>query len=211
MNGRTPRSSRESKREQLKDRILQGAIRAMVDVGPAAGTTRKIAEAADVNLATLHYYFANKDALLIGTLETMVHEASTVLREGLDTRSTLDKTIDSLLTNAWTLICSGLENQILQYELTLYVLRSKEEAAVAKWQYDEYCRIYSSLFAEAGEREGVPAIDYRAIARFVVAGIDGLILQHLSDPDEKRSWAGVQLLAEATKALLASRRAGLER
>ena len=64
---------------------------------------------------------------------------------------------------------------------------------VAAWKM-LMIRPVASAAKNSGER---PALPVRDLARFVVAGLDGLILQHLSDPDVRRSRKQVRHLVRA--------------
>ncbi|GAB2846213.1 hypothetical protein GCM10027277_13120 [Pseudoduganella ginsengisoli] len=190
------------KREQLKEQIIRGAVEALVESGLAAVTTRKIAAKAEVNLATLHYYFESKDALLIGALEQIIKQMSDALRVGLAAGLDLKACIDSVARNSWRLIQETRNIQILQYELTLYTLRNAEARDLARFQYDAYCRLYEDAFRQGlGLAADAAAPHLADLARFVVAGMDGLILQYLVDPDEARSERGLNQLIKATQAL----------
>ena len=60
--------------------------------------------------------------------------------------------------------------------------------SLARWQYDRYASIVAEWCQEAankaGETCGVP---FARLARVLVAGVDGLVLQHVRDPDPSRS------------------------
>ncbi|KVN23077.1 hypothetical protein WJ63_21135 [Burkholderia pyrrocinia] len=195
-----------AKREQLKAKIIQGAIDALAESGPAAVTTRKIAAKAGVNLATLHYYFESKDALLIGALEAIVAQMSQAFEIGLTEQLDFAGCIEGVIRNSWNLIKATRNIQILQYELTLYTLRNEEARSLAKLQYDSYCKLYEDSFRQClRDVKVAPTIDLAELARFVVAGMDGLILQYLADPDDERANRGLQNLITATLALIAAR------
>ncbi|MXN73151.1 TetR family transcriptional regulator [Burkholderia sp. 4701] len=195
-----------AKREQLKAKIIQGAIDALAESGPAAVTTRKIAAKAGVNLATLHYYFESKDALLIGALEAIIAQMSQAFKIGLAEQPDFSGCIESVIRNSWNLIKATRNIQILQYELTLYTLRNEETKSLAKLQYDSYCRLYEDSFRQCLHDVKVAlTIDLAELARFVVAGMDGLIIQYLADPDDERANRGLQNLIAATLALIAAR------
>lgn len=190
------------KREQLKEQIIQGAVEALVESGLAAITTRKIAAKAGVNLATLHYYFEGKDALLIGALEQIIKQMSDALRTGLARQLDLKTCIDNVARNSWRLIQETRNIQILQYELTLYTLRNTEAQDLARFQYDAYCRLYEDAFRLGLGIDAATATPQLAdLARFVVAGMDGLILQYLVDPDLQRSERGLNQLIRAAQLL----------
>ncbi|MEM8585152.1 MAG: TetR family transcriptional regulator [Bacteroidota bacterium] len=61
-----------SKREKTEDKIKDAALRVFTTKGYDATTTRDIAKEADVNIASLHYYFRSKDKLFVEvTAETL--------------------------------------------------------------------------------------------------------------------------------------------
>jgi AcrR family transcriptional regulator len=55
-----------------RQRILEAALEIASEEGPAAITTRKVAQRAGVNLGLLHYYFKSKDALVVETIEHFI-------------------------------------------------------------------------------------------------------------------------------------------
>jgi TetR/AcrR family transcriptional regulator, regulator of cefoperazone and chloramphenicol sensitivity len=60
------------KGEDTRERILNVALRAFGEAPFAAVTTRQIAEAADVSLPVLQYYFANKEGLYRACADAIV-------------------------------------------------------------------------------------------------------------------------------------------
>jgi AcrR family transcriptional regulator len=52
----------------------------MIAEGVYHATTRRIAEAASVNVATLHYHFANKEEILFSVLEGMASSYRVTLK-----------------------------------------------------------------------------------------------------------------------------------
>ncbi|MFZ6845041.1 TetR/AcrR family transcriptional regulator [Undibacterium sp. RuTC16W] len=193
------------KRAQLKEQIIRGAVDALIETGLAAVTTRRIAEKAGVNLATLHYYFENKDAVLIGALEMIISQMAGALSADVTEQLDIATCIENVITNSWRLILLTRDIQILQYELTLYTMRNSGAQSLAKFQYNSYCKVYEDAFRHGIANTGNPSkIDLGDLARFVVAGMDGLILQYLVDPDEERATRCLKQLIRASQALVLS-------
>jgi len=190
------------KRAQIKEQIILGAVDALIETGLAAVTTRKIAEKAKVNLATLHYYFESKDAVLIGALEMIISQMSGALSADISKQLDLKTCIENVIRNSWSLILSTRDIQILQYELTLYTMRNREALSLAKIQYDSYCKVYEDAFRLGVSTGDALGIDLGDLARFVVAGMDGLILQYLVDSDAVRSARGLNQLIRAAQSLV---------
>jgi AcrR family transcriptional regulator len=181
---------------ERRGQIVEAAIELISREGLAAASTRQIAAEAGVSLSTLHYCFGTKDALIEAVIEAIVAQIGDVAGSAMPTEGGLAAAIDASVRAFWGLVEETPGLQTMQYELTLTALRSASQLARA--QYDEYVAVAESLFRQALKRSGErPAVPIRDVARFVVAGLDGLILQHLSDPDVRRSRRQVRHLVRA--------------
>lgn len=190
-----------AKSDQTRAQVIGGALRALSRTGVIGTTTRKIASEAGVQLATLHYHFDSKSALLVAVLETLIEDIAERLRQHhLTSGATLDDAIEHLIHSAWRSIMQSKEIQIVQYELTLYALREGAQWLAAH-QYECYLRLYRDHLVSAvqGASPLSPAA-WTSLASFILAGVDGLILQELAKPNQARSRRGIDALAAAAKA-----------
>jgi len=64
-------------------------------------TTRKIADEAGISLATIHYYFANKDELLVAVYEEMVSSIRNASTEDFAAPGTLAERIEGVVDRTW--------------------------------------------------------------------------------------------------------------
>ena len=188
------------KSAQTRMQVLDGAIRALIEAGVAGTTTRKIASAANVRLATLHYHFENKEMLLKAVLDKIIDEMvanhGEPLGEGIHS---MDDALERMIRRSWDAAMRTRPLQVVHFELTLHSLR-EEDKGLAGSQYSAYMRLYQDrLFALPERLHRLSYDDCAVLARFVLAGIDGLILQELALPDKERSAKGIEVLIEATK------------
>jgi AcrR family transcriptional regulator len=188
-----------TKGDETRARIIEGAIRALCATGVIGTTTRKIAAESGVHLATLHYHFDSKSALFLAVLDVLIDEMTLALREEVKDSSDLDECIEQLLRAAWRSIMRTRELQIIQYELTLYALR-EEAQWLAERQYDAFVQLYRDLLNNVAQKthELSPA-GCTAVGRFMLAGVDGLILQQLAKPNRSRSERGIEALIQSTQ------------
>ncbi|QCI64187.1 TetR/AcrR family transcriptional regulator [Phreatobacter stygius] len=190
-----------TKSDQTRAQIIDGALRAMSKTGVIGTTTRQIATEAGVQLATLHYHFDSKSALLVAVLEAYIDDmAARLRRQQVKSGADLDDGIEQLLLGIWRSVMRTKSIQIVQYELTLYALREGAEW-LAERQYAAYHRLYHEhlMSITQGPRQ-LPAAACDALARFILAGVDGLILQELAKPSRARSKRGIDALIAATQA-----------
>lgn len=76
-----------------EERILQAATRVFMENGYDATTTRSIAEAADINIASLHYYFRSKDKLFELVMENVMKNFSSQMDAVLNSARPLHEKI----------------------------------------------------------------------------------------------------------------------
>ena len=161
--------------------ILAATLRVIAREGLAETTTRKIAAEAEVNQATLRYYFGSKDDLLFAVLQEMMRMTGEVVQAGISSSNELSEAIAESMRAFWLHVEEAPELQVMQYELTLYALRHPESAWLAKQQYDGYSTLVETLLEQNFVSAGKPcAISCAELARFIIAGLDGLILQFIS-------------------------------
>ena len=199
---------RAAARDARRADILAAAIRVLAREGVAETTTRMIAAEAQVNQATLRYYFGSKDDLLLAVLQAMMRRTQEVvtaaapLTPEVATPGGLRAAIAESVSAFWAHVEAEPELQQMQQELTHYALRRPESAWLAREQYGGYTAVVEAIFREAfalaGQTSPTP---YDALARFVIAGIDGLILQYLSDRDTTRARRDLACLIAAVIAL----------
>jgi AcrR family transcriptional regulator len=185
---------------ERREEIVAAAVRVLARDGVPSATTRSIAAEAKINLATVHYYFGGKDALLAEVLDTLSNEVAEIVRGAIPTSGGVREALEHGLTAVWQLAQQTTGLQIAQYELTTAALRAGEPER-ARQQYAAYHRVITALVEEtlaaSGEHIAVP-VD--ALVAFLVAGMDGLILNALVAPADESEKA-LQLFIAAAVAL----------
>ena len=92
---RARKQPRQQRSAKTRRDILGAAARVFGEHGYAAGTTNRIAAAADVSIGSLYQYFPNKDAILAALSEAHIDAGTTLLAERL--RDGLPEALDDLL------------------------------------------------------------------------------------------------------------------
>ncbi len=190
---------KRTKGDKTRARVIEGAVRALCATGVIGTTTRKIAAESDVHLATLHYHFDSKSALLLAVLEALIEEMTLALRAEVRSSSDLNECIEQVIQAAWRWVMRTKVLQIVQYELTLYALREGAQW-LAERQYDAYVELYREFLVNvANETKELSPAGCRAVARFMLAGVDGLILQELAKPSQARSKRSIEALIRSAQ------------
>src|SRR5580692_3644345 len=133
-----------TKGEATREKVIQGALRTLAQHGVTATTTRKIAAECGVPLATLHYHFDSKSALLLAVLDAINEEVVAAFhadqRDSGDMAAGIARTIRAV----WRFLERTRELQVVQYELTMYALR-EQSGWLAERQYETYLKLWREL------------------------------------------------------------------
>jgi len=193
----TPKSA------ETRTRIVSGALQALEIHGLQETTTRRIAAEAGVRLATLHYHFDNKEAVLLAVLDMLVNELKLTLKADLVPSDTIEARIAEVLRASWAYVERTRAKQIVQYELTLYALRTQGSEWLARRQYEGYVDAYVAQLREGGgpDESGLTDTQIRSLAHLMLAGVDGLILQSLAGAADNHLKAGLKAVTAGAQAV----------
>jgi AcrR family transcriptional regulator len=168
----------------VRSRQIVAAARVVITRDGVAGTTvRAVAQEAGIPLGTLQYVFPAKHQLLRAVIEDLVEELADNLMSSVPPGCDVEYAIGHGIRTFWNdLVVGDAEGvQLAQYELTTYALRTAGLEELARWQYERYTDVVAGWL----QRAATP-VDARRLARLIVAGIDGLILQYVANPDPDR-------------------------
>ena len=190
----------------IKDRshqFVEAAARVIAQEGLAAATTRRIAAEADAPLAALHYCFRSKDELLDEVYNFLSRDYVREL-EPMHSGLTLEESVREHAKRIWRRMLNTPHEQVTTFELLLRRnrLKSNEEmeraSEINRSMYQGWVNSTVAVFEAGAQVSGISQPrDLDIIARSFIASIDGISLQHLSDPNEERSWQLVEMLIES--------------
>lgn len=194
-----------------RQQLVAAARVALCRDGVAGTSLRAVATEAGVPLGTLQYVFPSKELLLRAVIEDVVDEIAGVLEASAELERGLAHAIRQGLTSFWSRLVSGQRNlQIMQYELTMYALRAAGQESLARWQYQRYAGVVADWCQRAARHAGETcAVPFELLARVTVANVDGLIMQHVCDPNEARSRQDLEATIEMLVSLADVRRGGV--
>ncbi len=177
-------SKRESG-EERRERILAASWTILSQVGFEKITTRRIAEAAGINIATLHYHFGNKEAVLT---ETVRYAQWWVDRRMRDALAGVD-TAEEMMNRAFGITLQLMLRRpgILRFDLAVRGFRDEDarrEACVVYGGYQCFVEeIIGRHLAEGGTL--APGLTVPELAGYMVAVVDGVLLHHTLFGDDE--------------------------
>ncbi|MFF6914492.1 TetR family transcriptional regulator [Streptomyces sp. NPDC012466] len=171
---------------ERRPQLIKAAIDLMTREGVAAGSTRAIAAELGVAQATVHYTFGTKEDLYRAVMEQVTDNLVAQVERAAPTDASFEETIVTLAEAFWRTVIEQPEAHQLLTELSMLALRTPHLKEALHSHYSQVLAVTAKLISEAAERTGHQlAQPAETIARFFLAGFDGLTMQHLSLPDEE--------------------------
>lgn len=182
---------------QRRKEILQAALRVIQRDGVHGATTRAVVAEANMPLASFHYVFRSRDAmirdLILYVIEGEEHAATATLSEGEDIRWVVRAGLQAY----FELVTSEPNREQALFELFHYSLRHPELNSLASIQYDAYHRLAAALLITGGKQVRVRwQIPVEALARLLVTFTDGITLAWLADRDDRAARITMDLAAD---------------
>jgi AcrR family transcriptional regulator len=151
-------------------------------------TTRRIAEEAGAPQGIFHYVFRDKTELLAAVIGAVTQQVNQVLEDAVDPRKGLAAAINDAVLAFWQHVLADDGLQLMQYELVIYCRRTPGLEWLADWQYTRYVAAATEVLSPAAEHDTAQSsIGMDQLARFLVAAVDGLVLQYTVHHDAEQS------------------------
>ncbi|MEV6657313.1 TetR/AcrR family transcriptional regulator [Nocardia fluminea] len=187
---------------ERRPQLIKAAIDLMTRKGVAAGSTRAIAAELGVAQATVHYTFGSKEDLYAAVMAQITEDLVAQLEGAAPAGGGFEETLAALAGELWRSTSEPATSHQLLSELTMFALRTPSLTEARESHYRQMLGVTAKLVAETAQRSGFTLAEPAdVVARFFLAGFDGLTMQRLSLPDEAAESVGLRALVAATVAL----------
>jgi AcrR family transcriptional regulator len=183
--------------------IITAALQVIAQQSVAQITTRKIAHAADIRLATLHYYFESKDDLLFAVLDEVTDRMIAALQTPFLPRDGLHEALARSITTLYVLIEQPPYLPRVRCELILYLSHSAGYTSRVTAQQRRYTVALQTLYDDACGASGTrSAIPLDLLAELVRSQVEGLAISLAASEAPERLMRIREYLLQAALALV---------
>lgn len=161
--------------DRRRQEILEAAYAVVAEKGLEGLRTRDVAGRAGVNIATLHYYFGTKDALVMA----LVHDVPKTFALKRPPASRKARTpLRAHLEDAWYVFSSTPHLATVLQELTLLAHRDPTARAAFKGIHDGWNVLVEQVLRQGIEDGSIrKEVEPRSGARMITSFIMGALLQ----------------------------------
>jgi AcrR family transcriptional regulator len=168
---------------ERRQQLIDAAIRLMWTEGVERTSLRAIASEAGAPLASIHYCFEDKDALMRAAVDQWLAELIGTLAEDVEIEGGLRATLKRLADEYWGALEANPPNVLAQLELALWAMRGDAHQGLARGIYPRYEQVLTELFERSlDSAHEVSLVPTGLLARAFVGVLDAGSLQYLADP-----------------------------
>ena len=200
----TSEARSEHKRERTREQILEATRSALIRVGFEHITTRRIAEEAGVNIATLHYYFGTKEALLTEAVRFTLNRTVERLRQATMDAPDAPTAFERAIALIWEMVRE--RPGVLRYDLVVRGMRDPVAQTQVTAIYDSLYQVVLEIL-ERHISDGhtlAPGMSIAVLAHYLLASVDGVVLLHLIYGDDMKTSGSFALIVAQVHQLLGS-------
>ncbi len=161
-----------------REALLEAALRIVAEIGADAVTHRRVAEVAELPLASTTYWFQSKEHLLTAAIELAAERDTARLlayaAELADDADAIDAAVDAIAEALGTRPQASRGSLMATYALLLEAARRPALRKVARSWTDVYLLTLSPLLERAGSRRP------REDAELLLGAADGLLIEQLA-------------------------------
>jgi AcrR family transcriptional regulator len=169
---------------ERRERILQAAWGVLSQVGFEKITTRRIAEAAGINIATLHYHFGSKEAVLTETLRYAQRWTDQQMRAAISGSQSSGEALTKAFAHLWKLML--LRPGVLRFDLVVRGFRDQDAKQEALRVYGGYRRFIQEIVERHLDEGGslTSGLTAAELADYLITVVDGVVLHHTLSGDD---------------------------
>jgi AcrR family transcriptional regulator len=191
-----------------RERIAAATIRCLARDGYSGLTMKKVAREAGVSQGILHYYFADKRAILVAALERVLADLHD--RVEREARGTTDprRRLRALIRACLAVATQSRDFWVVFVEFWGQMVHDRRLLAINADLYTRVRRLIGAVVAQGTRAGFFRRVDAEHAGAVILALVDGLSLQLTFDPEVVGRAEAQRLCEEAVFRYLASAPAG---
>lgn len=168
---------------ERKDQIVRATVDCITKHGYHNFSMQDVARTAGVSKGIIHYYFLNKDDLMMSVLDKVAGDIERVIAADMESITDPKKKLEIFITVCFDVVRSTKEYYQVNMDFWTQINQKKEVRQVISRHYSKFRDSCSRVIQEGITQGSFRKVDPHLFASFVIALIDGVSLQWLFDEE----------------------------
>lgn len=166
---------------ERKDQIVRATVDCITKYGYHNFSMQDVARTAGVSKGIIHYYFLNKDELMMSVLDKVAGDIERVLLSEMQSIPDAKRKMEVFIDVCFDIVRSTKEYYQVNMDFWTQINQKEEVRQVIARHYDKFRQTAINVIKEGVTSGHFRAVEPKEYASYVVAVIDGLSLQWLFD------------------------------
>jgi AcrR family transcriptional regulator len=168
---------------ERKDQIVRATVECITKHGYHNFSMQDVARTAGVSKGIIHYYFLNKDELMMSVLDKVAGDIEAVLASEMQSLTDPKRKLEVFIDVCFDIVRNTKEFYQVNMDFWTQINQKEEVRKVIARHYSKFRDSAQTVIKEGVANGAFRQVDPREYASYVVAVIDGLSLQWLFDPN----------------------------
>lgn len=168
---------------ERKDQIVRATVECITKHGYHNFSMQDVARTAGVSKGIIHYYFLNKDELMMSVLDKVAGDIEAVLASEMQSLTDPKRKLEVFIDVCFDIVRNTKEYYQVNMDFWTQINQKEEVRKVIARHYSKFRESAQIVIKEGVANGAFRQVDPREYASYVVAVIDGLSLQWLFDPN----------------------------
>ncbi|MBI2603537.1 MAG: TetR/AcrR family transcriptional regulator [Deltaproteobacteria bacterium] len=187
---------------ERKHQIVKATVECVSKYGYNNFSMQDVARTAGVSKGIIHYYFLNKDDLMMSVLEHVAGDIERILQTGTKDVNDPVKKLEIFVTTCLNIVRETKEYYQVNMDFWTQINQKEEVRLTISKHYRNFRETCAKIIIEGVEQNVFKKVDATELASAIIALVDGISLQWLFDETEFNYDNVVKHINEMVKAYL---------
>lgn len=166
---------------ERKNQIVKATVDCISRYGYNNFSMQDVARSAGVSKGIIHYYFLNKDDLMMSVLEHVANDISSLLHTGMSEASDPLKKMELFLVTCLNIVRKTKEYYQVNMDFWTQINQKEDVRLTVAKHYKNFREVCSKVIAEGKEKGQFRDVNPAEYSSIIIALVDGVSMQWLFD------------------------------
>lgn len=166
---------------ERKNQIVRATVECITKNGYHNFSMQDVARTAGVSKGIIHYYFLNKDDLMMSVLDRVAGDIERILAEDIQALTDPVKKLQAFVAGCFKVVRTNKEYYQVNMDFWTQINQKKEVRQVISRHYAKFRETGAAVISEGSKMGVFREVDASGFASFMIAIVDGISLQWLFD------------------------------
>ncbi len=164
---------------ERKDQIVRATVECITQFGYHNFSMQDVAKIAGVSKGIIHYYFLNKDDLMLSVLDRVASDIEQLIHTDMDSSNDPQKKLEIFIAICLNVVRRTKEYYQVNMDFWTQINQKEEVRLIIAKHYAKFRETCARVIEEGMKKNLFRKVDPLAYSAFIISVVDGISLQWL--------------------------------